>query len=276
MSGKHNFQRTTLLINSKYRVNPSGTTSTNFIYRFPQKVNNVVHINLLQAVIENGVYNITNLNDTFVLTLNPTAPVPSVFNISIPIGYYDDASYTTAIADAMNRVNTLAPGGNQSTFFCDINNAGKLSITNDLSRDWTISFTSIQTGTAKIMGFNATTVYQPLLTTNGPYTVVSNNKVRLANFDYLLIQSDKLNNDIQSNQNFNAWWSILNGNELTNSTTITYINYRSPVFEVLVSPPRDIEWVDIRICDSSGQQIDIRDNNIQLLVELYTDDTARK
>ncbi len=83
------YGRTTLLINSALRANKASTKKTDFIYSFPQKVQNVVHANLLSAVIENGVYNVDSTNQSFSITFSTSPAV----NITIPTGYYDDIKY---------------------------------------------------------------------------------------------------------------------------------------------------------------------------------------
>lgn len=266
------YGRTTLLINSALRANKTSTKTTDFIYSFPQKVQNVVHANLLSAVVENGVYNVDATNQSFSVVFSGGSPV----NITIPTGYYDDTSFVAEIGALLNGVSTLLTGsGATTTFFVEIDNHGILTIINDASSAWSITFGNI--ASAKLLGFASVGPFAPNATPpNGPYSISGTTKIKLSNYDMLLIGSDRLGNEIASRDNFSAWWSILNGNQLTNSTTITYINYRPPTLEVAWESPRDIDWVDIRITDLMGKIIDIGTNNIQLVIELYTDETARK
>jgi hypothetical protein len=268
------YGRTTLLINSALRANKSSTKTTDFIYSFPQKVENVVHTNLLSAVIENGVYNVDSTNQNFSVSFNAGTPV----NLIIPIGYYDDSTFIQLLSTLLNGASPLlGSGGAPTTFFVEIDNFGILSIINDASSAWSITFANA--GTAKLLGFPTLGPYTPLSTAeniNGPFNIVGLNKIKLSNYDMLLIGSDRLGNEIASRDNFSAYWSILNGNQLTNSTTITYINYRSPTLEVAWDSPRDIDWVDIRVTDLFGKIIDIGTNNVQLVIELYTDESKRK
>lgn len=263
--------RTTVLINSAYRNNPNATSTTDFVYTFPSRIDNVVHVNLLSAVVENGVYNVDNTNNSFVALLNTGGTVVP-HTISIPSGYYDDSTWVSEISNALNAINTLTgPGGAQSTFFVNVNNQGYVTISNDLSFMWAMSFPA---ATAQLMGFGST-IYAPIATANGPYVIKGINKVKLTNFDMLLLASDRMGNEITTNQSFGSFWSILNGNQLTNSTTITYINYRPPTLDILTSA-RDLEWVDIRLTDISGKVVNIGTNNIQLVVEFYTDDSKSR
>lgn len=266
------YGRTTLLINSALRANKTSTKTTDFIYSFPQKVQNVVHANLLSAVIENGVYNVDATNQSFTITFGGGVPT----NLTIPTGYYDDTTFVAIIGSLLNGSSTLlTSSGATTTFFVEISNMGILTIINDASHDWSITFGNLPT--AKLLGFPSVGPFSPITTApNGPYSIAGISKIKLSNYDMLLIGSDRLGNEIASRDNFSAYWSILNGNQLTNSTTITYINYRPPTLEVAWEAPRDIDWVDIRLTDLYGKIVDIGTNNIQLVVELYTDESKRQ
>ena len=374
------YGRTSILINSAYRNNPDGTSPTDFIYTFPETVKNVVHTNLLSAVIENGAYNIVSgVNDTFNLntvggtgscgatsftqfgfapsavgpltytvvidntadapflkvstisatwsnvattynfsgtvvssyvppgssfptfniTINwttvPTSPVAGpassyafvgdapLTTIAYPIiltpGYYNVQTLSLAMSLALNTQNHIISPAN--VFVTEVNNQGILRITNNARADWSIGFP--QVGFQTMVGFvgGATTnpipTFLPDPTPNGPYFVYGFQSIYLANYDMLLIQSDRLGNELTSRQGFNAWRSILNGNSLTNSTSITYENTRNPTLECVWKVPRDFEWIDVRLVDIYGSVVDIgANNNMQLVVECYTDDDARQ
>ena len=59
-----NFQRRTFVVKSQDRT--SGTT-TDFLYKLPMQLRDVVHVNLQHAIVENGVFNVTSENNKFVL-----------------------------------------------------------------------------------------------------------------------------------------------------------------------------------------------------------------
>lgn len=280
------YGRKTLLINSAYRVNPNGTPTSNFIYRFKEKIENVVHINLRQAVIENGVYNIvggTTNNNTLYLNQNVSTASPTQSTITIPPGYYDDATLTLLLGLLFNGANimTSISGSTPSTFFISIDSMGFVNIINDTATDWNITFPASST-LWKTLGFNGATKPsgKPLAPFvgygTGPYLLRADNAIKLTNYDSILIQSDRLGNDIASAQGFNAFWSLLNGNQLSNSTTITYENPRPPQLDVPFRSPRDIEWIDVRLIDNTGQELNLAGNDVHLLLEFFTDDSARK
>ena len=369
------YGRTTILINSAYRNNPGTSSSTDFVYTFPENVKNVVHTNLLSAVIENGIYNVeSGTNDTFnlntytpgVLTnatsVNPYLGLPETGTATFPITITDGGVFTvgsdivgsytqppdlpleftgtvvscletspgssplytlvmaiaevpappatpttelytftgTSIAKVVNPI-VLTPGYYNvqtlsdaitvglnsvcplsiSQFFTEVNNRGIMVITNTKNGYWSISFP--QPGFQTMTGFTSYSTEDSLptiapdSTPNPPYLVRGFNQIYLANYDMVLIQSDRLGNEVRSRQGFDAWWTILNGNNLTDSTTIAYDNTRTPTLDCVWKVPRDLEFIDIRLIDIYGSVINIgSNNNIQLVVECYTDDDARR
>jgi hypothetical protein len=112
--------------------------------------------------------------------------------------------------------------------------------------------------------------------TNNPFEVISINPMKVANYDLLLVQSDRLGNSITSAQGFDCWWAIPNANSQNNSTSITYENIRHPLLETAWKVPRDLEFIDIRLMDKFGKVVSIGSNNLQLVVECFTDDDARR
>ena len=370
------YGRTTILINSAYRNNPGTSSSTDFVYTFPENVKNVVHTNLLTAVIENGIYNVeSGTNDTFNLnsytpnsevlatSVSPYVGIPELGEHTFPIsittgtsgytvgsaitgsyeqsptpaisftgtvvsclestpgsfplcdlimnvldlppapetpttelytfsglgidkvinpviltpGYYNVKTLSDAITIGLNNLCPIPT----SVFFTEVNSRGIMIITNTKVSNWSISFPQI--------GFQTMTGFQTYATQDGFPTIVPDNNVNppyivrgftemyLANYDMLLIQSDRLGNEIRSRQGFDAWWSILNGNTLSDSTTITYDNTRAPTLDCVWRVPRDLEYIDIRLIDIYGTVVNIgSNNNIQLVIECYTDDDARR
>lgn len=283
MSSSLKFQRTTLMINSKYRNNPNGTPTSNFVYTFKQKVENVVHVNLKQCVIENGIYNINASNNQFTLKQNIGSEIEQTDIITIPTDYYDDTTFMETIAFLLNSANKTTVSETSTTltnFFCNITTQGFFNLWNDVGRNWSITF-DITPKTALLFGFNVgNTPIAPVVIlgqTSGPFYIARPpNQMKLSNYDSILIQSDRLGNEIASNQGFSAFWSIPNGNWLKSSTTITYENVRSPVLDVKMPTPRDIEWVDVRIIDNDGQEVGLNGNDVHLIVEFYTLESARK
>jgi hypothetical protein len=284
------YGRKTVLINSANRTNPSGTSTSNFIYTFPEVVKNVVHTHLQSAVIENAFVITQGVNDSFDLVVpteiitngqvtgidppSPGSAATTKHTITIAPGVYDAATLAWEWALKMNNINTLTNGlvpPTQSTFFVDINSTGYVSISNDQNGEWTLTFPA---GTAALLGFNKGNISPPV-STNGPYVVRGAKPVLLTN-NHFLIQSDRLGNELRTNQGFDAWCSITKNNTVANVNTISFINPREAELNCVWDTPRDIQWIDIKLIDTAGKTIDIADNNLQLLVEFYTDESARR
>lgn len=58
------FGRRQYLVNSRDRATGS---ATNFLYRLPNQMRDVVHVNLLHCIVENGVFNVDDTNNKFML-----------------------------------------------------------------------------------------------------------------------------------------------------------------------------------------------------------------
>jgi hypothetical protein len=283
------YGRKTVLINSANRTNPSGTSTSNFIYTFPEVVKNVVHTHLQSAVIENAFVIKAGVNDTFSLVVPNAVVTNGVVSGSPPLvggsntttqvitiapGVYDATTLAWEWASKLNNKNTLTNGRVPpalSTFFVDVNSTGYFSISNDVNGNWTIS---LPPATAATLGFKAASV-SPSASTNGPYIVRGTVPVLLTN-NHFLIQSDRLGNELRTNQGFDAWCSFTKNNNVVNSNTISFINSREAELNCVWETPRDFQWIDIKLVDTAGKTIDIADNNLQLMVEFYTDESARR
>jgi len=288
------FDRKTVIINSQFRE--SGTSNA-FSWRFQERVESIRHAEIRYFVLENGVYNITETNNTFYLSegLVSGSWDRNNMEIVIPTGFYDDSSLTSTIGLCMTASSFAAGGANlylveqQSTGFLQISNGINAGSTN-----FAISFfngVTSQPLTAQLLGFqDSTTEYAYASGAQGLFnTVVSDLPTRLANFDYLLIQSQRLGNDISFYANGNA----VDGNQLvlpdarlkpsptncfafipntavSKNTSLIYDNQRPPQISTL-KYPFTLDYIDIAVVDKLGNPVDLRGNNITLVIELYTD-----
>jgi hypothetical protein len=205
--------------------------------------------------------------------------------ITIPAKYYDLETLVATIQDKINQsiptVWDLPPPLTETSFIVRLDGGGYLYIINNDTGNWNIQFT--QPGGQELLGFAPLLVSPPATIpiispnqTNSPFEVISISPMNIYNYDLLLIQSDRLGNSITSAQGFDCWWVIPNANSQNNSTTITYENTRHPLLETAWRVPRDFEYIDIRLLDKYGKVVDIGTNNIQLVVECFTDDDARR
>jgi hypothetical protein len=217
-----------------------------------------------------------------------SAPIPTAgtnyIPVTIPAKYYDLQSLTGIIQDRVNQsIPTtwdLPVGLTKTTFVAKIDSQGYFYLLNNDTPNWIVQFP--QPGFQALLGYITLTSSPGVLPlaspnqANAPYEVISPGLMKIANYDLLLIQSDRLGNSITSAQGFDCWWAIPSANSLNNSTTISYENTRHPLLETAWKVPRDFEFIDIRILDKFGKVVDIGNNNIQIVVECFTDDDARK
>lgn len=289
------FDRKTIVINSQFRE--SGDTN-NFQWKFQERVENVRYAELRYFVLENGVYNVDPTNNTFYLS--ETSSGGAVFTLQpvvIPTGYYDDSTFASTIGLCMSA--SSVAGGGSNLYFCQISSTGKLSISGS-STAFSISFTTTNgtplptsKDTALLMGFtDYSTVDAYIASKNsGTYlTIVAPMTTILANFDYLLIQSQKLGNDLSfysyrsGGQNAPTFVAdealrgaptscfafVPNQTPATNSATLLFNNQRPPQISSL-KYPYSLDYVDIALVDKFGAPFETYGNNITLVIELYVD-----
>jgi hypothetical protein len=290
------FDRKTIVINSQFRE--SGDTNS-FTWRFQERVENIRHAELRYFILENGVYNVDSTNDTFYLSEQP-APggsyVKNLMPVVIPHGYYDDQTFAATIGLCMT-ASSYGGGGNQ-LYLVQIDTTGKLVISTSLgSKDFAIGFVSTASPitavsyplTASLMGFTFNTnPYAYESVSSGLYlTITSTEATYLANFDYLLVQSQKLGNDISFyaagsqvvvsgsdaplRPSATACYAFIPNITATNNVSSLIFNNQRPPQISTLKYPYSLDYVDISLVDKLGALVDTRGNNVSLVIELYTD-----
>lgn len=302
------FDRKQVIINSQFRE--AGSTSpTDFTWRFKERIDGVRHAELRYFVFENGAYNVTPSNNRFTLmeytdALGTTPAFTSNAIVSIPVGAYDDTSLLQAIGLSMTGTSVNNCGSNNPIlYFVSFDVSGVLSITCSYNRSFAIFFdifSSNQTACAQLLGFPTSSNFitsGQSWTNPQAFTVYGSTPLQLRNYDYLLIKSQKLGNDI-------SFWSatdVVNQSavipEYVKNTTFTP-PYKSPagcfafvpnttvnsgntysiIYELQRPPqisnlkhPYSLDYVDIQVCDKYGQVIDAFTNNVTLGIELFLD-----
>jgi hypothetical protein len=307
------FDRKQIIINSQFREAGS-TSTTDFTWRFKERIEGVRHAELRYFVFENGAYNITsgsNGNNTFLLTeytdaLGTTASFTNQ-TVSIPVGAYDDTSLIQAIGLAMtstSTTHTTAPT-QPVLYFLSFDATGILSITCSFNRSFMITFDTtdpVQVRCAGVLGFTATATgseptNQKSWLSGQAFTVYGVSAQQLTNYDYLLVKSQKLGNDI-------SFWSATGVTDQSAVIPEFYPNtptappFKSPascfafvpntvansgntysiIYELQRPPqianlkhPYSLDYVDIQICDKYGAVIDAYTNNITIGLELFLD-----
>lgn len=305
------FDRKQIIINSQFR-DAGSTSTTDFTWRFQERIEGVRHAELRYFVLENGAYNITSSNNVFQLTefsdANGTTPTISDKTVTIPVGAYDDTSLIEAIGLAMIYTSTTqnTTSSNAMLYLSTFDGEGNISITCSATRSFGIWFQTsdpIQSACASVLGFTTSAsltlapANQKSYASKQGYTVFATNPQQLTNYDYLLIKSQKLGNDIsffsatgvtdqsavipapvknvsitpvKSSAGCFAYVPNTVGNESGNSYSIIYELQRPPQITNL-KHPYHLDYVDIQVCDKYGQVINAYTNNVHLGIELFLD-----
>jgi hypothetical protein len=203
MSVLGQLDRKTIVINSQFR---STGTPSSFTWKFSERVEGIRYADLRMFSLENGLYNVDSTNNTFYLSENYTLPSATytypVSAVVIPAGYYDDTTFASTIGLVMSNISI---GKAENLYLCQILTSGILTIsaaTTSPSSNGTfaVGFTNgslTQTATAELLGFTNLTIDYYSTNASPLYqTIRSVLPTALVIYDYLLINSQKLGNDI--------------------------------------------------------------------------------
>ena len=295
------FDRKTVLINSQFRE--SGTTNQ-FTWRFQERVEGIRHAELRYFVLENGVYNVISDNNVFWLyEISVSGTWEHVSKVVIPIGIYDDLTFASSVGLCMTATSYAV--GTNNLYYAQINSNGILTISvGEGGKDFGIGFSVTDPDmsvlsyplTASLMGFpmNTSPDVPVLSTIDSPYylTVQGTTPTYLANNDYLLVQSQKLGNDISfygapSGVIFGGGDTILRGSATscfafipnitpTNDVSSLIFNNQRPPQISTLKYPYSLDYIDIAIVDKFGRPVPTNGNNVSLVIELYCDKQSEK
>jgi hypothetical protein len=295
MSSLGQLDRKTVVINSTFR--DMGTPSS-FMWKFSERVEGIRYADLRMFTVENGLYNVDSTNNTFYLSENWTLPSAvwtySLLPVTIPTGYYDDVTFASTLGLAMSNA-SLNNGGN--LYLVQILNSGILQISlasasTTSNGTFAIGFTNGTTTwqpTAQLLGFTTLTINAYSSLTSGLYqTITSNTPTALVVYDYLLVNSQKLGNDVSfysgryssSTQigtdtpikpSPSSCWAVVPNNQPSrDNNVLIWENVRPPQIATL-KYPYSLDYIDINILDKFGVNVDLSGQSVTLVVELYTD-----
>ena len=281
------FDRKTIIINSTYRE--SGTNS-NFSWRFQERIENIRHAELRYFVLENGVYNVTNDNNTFVWYEGWNGSTWAyVTTVTLPSDQYDANTFVSTLGLVLTAVSTATA---HNLYLCQINNQGILTISAQTGAlPFGISFP--EQGTAALMGFdyNANQPAYDNINSLLFQTLAAQNPINIAGFDYVLVRSQKLGNDISFYGQGGGNQIVFQGQPVKGSATscfcfvpnitptqnigsLIYDNQRPPMITTL-KYPYSLDYVDIALVDKNGIELDTKGYPVTLVIELYTDKTSQ-
>jgi hypothetical protein len=301
------FDRKQIIINSQFREAGS-KSSTDFTWRFEERVEGIRHAELRYFVFENGAYNINSSNNTFLLTEYTTqAGTTPTFTdqlVTIPVGSYDDTSLASALGLSMTATSithTVSPNI-PMLYLVGFDNMGVLSITCSFGRAFQMKFTAPTYDlTAQVLGFNIGSTKSSVGSPQA-FTILGDTPQQLTNYDYIYIKSQKLGNDIS----FFSATGVTDQSKVIptapkvvppnpppypppykspascfavvpntvansgNTYSIVYEQWRPPQIANL-KRPYHLDYVDIQICDKYGQVVNAYTNNITVGIELFLD-----
>lgn len=295
MSVLGQLDRKTIVINSQFR---STGTPSSFMWKFNERVEGIRYADLRMFSLENGVYNVDSTNNTFYLSENYTLPSATwTYNVTavvIPSGYYDDVGFAEVIGLVMSQASS---SNAQNLYLCQILNSGLLTISSastspSSNGSFAVGFTdgvTTQSATASLMGFSNLTLNAYSSVTSGLFnTINSTIPTALVIYDYLLINSQKLGNDTSLfsgkytntalvgtdtplSPNPSSCWAIVpNTTRTANNNALVYENLRPPQIATLKFP-FSLDYVDIAVVDKFGQVLDLSNQSLTIVVDLYLD-----
>ena len=291
MTSLGQLDRKTIVINSTFR--DMGTPSS-FSWKFSERVDGVRYADLRMFTVENGLYNVDSANNVFYLSENFVLVGGWTYagGVTIPAGYYDDVTFASVVGLALSN-SSLA--GN--LYLCQILNSGILQISSAPSSPtsngtFAIGFTDGVTTyplCAQLLGFSNLTLNFYSTTTSGLFqTVQGDIPTALVIYDYLLINSQKLGNDVSfysgkytnlteigtdkrlPPSSSSCWAVVPNNQPSRDNNVLIWENVRPPQISTL-KYPFSLDYVDINILDKFGQNIDLSGQSVSLVIELYTD-----
>ena len=258
----------TLVLNSRDRDNASQPTN-NYTITLNTPVFNVVKADLRYFYMSNGMFNIDTGNNTFNISV-ATTPTATTATVIISPGFYTETDLTQAVMNSAPNVFNLPTAGVPG---CAIDNStnqlriGWLSAVNNFVK--TITFPNAST--SQTFGFGGA------LTNTMPASAVqiaqlSPFEVQISLDPYVFLQSSKLQNQLTTSTGFSAFAVVPATSMPSNiaagesSLGFTYDGSNSALDSAYFTNPITLDMIDIRIVDSRGVLVNVRQNNSTIIL----------
>lgn len=278
----------TISIDTLFRSNYPQTTSTDFIYTFPETINNVVSMQIKSIEIPYAWYTISaeKKNNSFSITIDGGVPIV----ITIPDGNYTTFPYLTpptgltAYPDIITIINTQLSASNIQCIYYPAKNKIGFNWTTGTPTNFTLDFTMNGTmisctsteglSLGWILGFK-----EDIYTNNIIYIAESTYKTSFNN--YFFIDVD----DFHNNHLTDAVISVVRTSKVGSPSYLgNNIMARIPIKgeynSVIVASsdcvlnkreyfgPVRLEKMNIRLLDRFGKVIDLNWNDYSIVVEI--------
>ena len=270
-----------LLVDSRARATGS---SQDFVVRLNEPIFNVVRTDLRQLIISEGIYNVFERNNEFVLKVQKntgTVAVPVFGAVQtvggyVSVGYYTLKQFQFAVEDSINAA--LGEIDPTYTVTCSVNGSKKLEIyTSDASFRIYLDFPN--TFSAATFGFVDPVTKQKVVVTTTPgmddaygkyFMLTSPFAVGLETIEYLAIQSGELGNRVATTSGIAAYDVIPVADR---TRPLVYERYANKANDDVYSrKSHTLYQIDVRIIKPSGEVVDLRGNEVALVLEVITEE----
>ena len=224
-------------VNSAFRNKTSHPNSTNFNYKLPMPLKNIIYMRMTSIEVPNINYIIKASKNNNTFQINNINGDASVNTITIPDGNYSSDTFINLVNDLIDSIN-----GNQ--FEMSISSTtGKLKIESSDSRTFELNFT--RTGDTTYQGINYLLGYSNNVYT-GQTSYTGDSIINLIANHYFFIKINKIPNVIDNYVN-DAFAKIIVNTDKFNVQFEDYDSFISK--DKLFRSPVNIDRLDVELVD---------------------------
>lgn len=224
-------------VNSAFRNKTSHPTSTNFNYKLPMSLKNIIYMKMTSIEVPNINYVIKASKNNNTFQLNNINGDVSVNTITIPDGNYTSDNF-------INLVNDIIVNVNGNHFEMSISSTtGKLTIENKNAHTFDLNFA--RTGDTTYQGINYLLGYSDELYT-GETSYTADSIINLVDNHYFFIKINKIPNVIDNYVN-DAFAKIIVNTDKFNVQFEGYDSFISK--DKLFRSPVNIDRLDVELVD---------------------------
>jgi hypothetical protein len=257
-----------ILVNSKDRE-PGSASTSNFRVRLSRSLTNVVNCNLRQLIISEGIYNVGEAQSEFILTAGTDGAYTN-FSLQtyIPVGYYTLSAFAKAVEDACQELFVLNDWPPTTRWITTSVNAQKQLefYSADNTFHFLIGFPRLVS--ARAFGFESS-IESGLVEDETGFQyqwIQSPNPVGIEMLEYLCLQSPELGDRLLTSAGLPAFDVIPIPDRIRPLVYTRYEAQTIPDFNA-----RSIFDLTLRLVKPNGQVVDLRSNDIAVLLEFVVD-----
>ncbi len=245
-----------LNVSSIFRDKSLFPDSTNFEYKLPTKLKNIIYIRLTSVEIPNINYVIKASKNNNSFQINNIDGDSSVNTITIKDGNYTSDTLINLLNESLESIN-----GNAFTVSIDPI-TGKLTISSDASRTFELNFT--RTGDLTYQGLNYYFGYKNLVYT-GETSYVGDSIINLIGNHYFFIKLNDFSNIIDYYVP-NAFAKIITNTDKFNVQFEDYDSFISK--DKLFRSPIDLDCIKVQLVDFRNNFLEFEQHEFSFTLEL--------